>query len=120
MTSGRTTDLYYILDGRKAVPVDLMTWAGWFEKNGTNTNRHVAGDTIDEVRIRTIFLGIDLALGEGPPMIFKTRVFGGPLDQEQDHCSTWEEAEAMHARMKKRVIKAQITSSAHQLSNPDS
>jgi hypothetical protein len=30
-------------------------------------------------------------------------VFGGPLDQEQDRCTTWDEAEAMHAAMVARV-----------------
>jgi len=104
MTNGRTTDLYYILEGHKAVPVDLMTWAEWFEKN--NGNRHVADETIEGVRISTVFLGLDHAYGGGPPMIFETMVFDGPLDQEQDRCSTWEEAEATHAKMKERVVMA--------------
>jgi hypothetical protein len=33
-------------------------------------------------------------------------VFGGPLDQEQDRYSTWEDAEAGHAEMEKKVRAA--------------
>ena len=36
-------------------------------------------------------------------MLFETMVFGGPMDQEQDRCTTWDEAEAMHAAMVARV-----------------
>jgi hypothetical protein len=30
-------------------------------------------------------------------------IFGGPLDQECDRCSTWEAAEKMHEKMMERV-----------------
>ena len=90
---------HYILDGHQAVPVDLVTWAHWFEK----AERHVANETIGDVRISTVFLGLDHQYGPGPPLLFETMVFGGSLDQEQTRCSTWEEAEHMHAVMVMRV-----------------
>jgi len=90
---------HYILDGHNAVPVDLMTWARWLEKN----ERHVADEMVGETRVSTVFLGLDHRYGEGPPLLFETMVFGGPLDQEQERCSTWEEAEKMHAVMVMRV-----------------
>ena len=39
----------------------------------------------------TVFLGLDHQLTEdGPPLLFETMVFGGPLSGETDRCSTWE------------------------------
>lgn len=90
---------YYILDGHKAVPADLMTWGKWF---GT-TDRHVARETIGDADISTVFLGMDHSFGCGPPLLFETMVFGGKMDQEQDRCTTWDEAEKMHRRMVDRV-----------------
>jgi hypothetical protein len=48
--------------------------------------------------VSTVFLGIDHRFGgEGPPLLFETMIFGGPHDQSQYRCSTWQEAEHMHA-----------------------
>jgi len=89
---------HYILKDKKAVPVDLITWAKWFE----TADLHVAMDEIGDVRISTVFLGLDHQFGDGPPLLFETLVFGGKLDDEMDRYTTWEEAEKGHAEM---VIK---------------
>lgn len=96
ITSGK-----YILDGHTPVEErDLHTWAKWFETG----SRQVANDHVGAVRVSTVFLGIDHRFGgDGPPILFETMVFGGPLDDEQDRYSTWEEAEAGHAAMLARV-----------------
>jgi hypothetical protein len=84
----------YILDGKRAViEPNLMKWAIWFE----TADRAVAKDLIDDVRISTVFIGIDHQFGNGPPLIFETMIFGGPHDQYQTRSSTWDEAEAQHA-----------------------
>ena len=91
---------HYILEGHKAVKTDLMTWARMFEK----TDRIVAKTTIGNADVSTVFLGLDHQFGNnGPPLLFETMVFGGKLDQEQDRCTTWEEAEKMHEAMCERV-----------------
>ena len=93
---------YYTLDAdHKAIPADLMTWAASFE----NSSRIVAQEVIGTAEISTVFLGLDHRFGEGPPILFETMVFGGPLDQEQERCSTWEEAEAMHKAMCARMLE---------------
>lgn len=93
----------YILDGKKVISCeDLYTWRNWF---GTATRR-VAEDNIGDVRVSTVFLGLDHSFGEGRPQLFETMVFGGSLDGEQDRCATWEESEAMHAAMVKRVTNS--------------
>lgn len=82
----------YILVDRTPVPVDdVMEWARWF---GT-ANRRVAQDVLGNVRVSTIFLGLDHGTGE--PRLFETMIFGGAHDHYQDWCSTWEQAEKMHA-----------------------
>lgn len=64
----------YILEGREIVPVDLMTWAKWFEENFNN--RRIAQDQIGPFFVSTVFLGIDHRfIGEGPPIVFETMVF---------------------------------------------
>ena len=90
----------YILDGKTAVrESDLMKWGAWMETN----SRTVRKDAIGEARVSTVFLGLDHDFGGGPPLLFETMVFGGPLDQEQARCSTWEAAEKMHELMCKAV-----------------
>ena len=91
---------HYILEGHEVVPADLMTWAKWYE---TVDSRHVARETVEGADISTVFLGLNHQYGDGPPMLFETLVFGGPLDQEMDRCSTWAEAEEMHRAMCERV-----------------
>jgi hypothetical protein len=94
---------YYILVGTTPVQIDdLRDWATWYEKQ----DRRVAKDTVGDVEISTVFLGLDHAWGESLPMIFETMVFGGELDQEQVRYSTWEQAEVGHRAMVKRVREA--------------
>jgi hypothetical protein len=84
---------YYILDGKIPKEVDLMTWARWFEK----AERHVADTKKGNIRVSTVFLGLDHQWGNGPPHLFETMIFGG-AEEWQERCSTWEEAEATHKR----------------------
>lgn len=99
---------YYILDNHKPVAAGLVTWAKWFEQGADN--RRVASTNIGVARVSTVFLGIDHRFGdEGPPILFETMVFNGPLDGEQERCSTWEQAEEMHAAMCGRVKFAEVT-----------
>ena len=90
----------YILEGRTPVRCDnVLEWAKWFEK----AERHVAQESVGEVRISTVFLGLDHGWGEPKPVLFETIVFGGTLDQEQDRYYTWGEAEAGHRKIVERV-----------------
>ena len=102
----------YILDGKTpVVENDLIKWAEWMQ-TGNRVVRHdtadvkLAGQPIGEVRVSTVFLGLDHSFGYGTPMLFETMVFGGPLDQQMDRCGTWEAAEKMHELMCERVKRA--------------
>jgi hypothetical protein len=104
----------YILnaDGKPVPEPDLMKWARWFETANRRVNRTDPAKDLDELGpacVSTVFLGIDHNLdGQGPPVLWETKVFGGPLNQEADRCSgSREQAEAMHARMVERVRQSQ-------------
>lgn len=93
----------YVLNenGSPIVEPDFMKWAEWFEK----ADRHVADEKVGNVRVSTVFLGLNHNFSQdGSPILWETMVFGGKLDQEQDRCSgSKEQAEAMHAKMVERV-----------------
>lgn len=86
---------HYILDGHTPVKTDLMTWARWFVEGD---HRQVKQTLMGDVDVSTVFLGLDHRFGEGPPLIFETMIFGGEHDEFCERYSTWEEAEAGHAR----------------------
>jgi len=94
----------YILDADHN-PVeedDLFAWGRWLEAAEVRVERTI----IDDVRVSTVFLGLDHSFSEeGPPILFETMIFGGHFDQEQDRCATWDEAVLMHHKMCERVRK---------------
>lgn len=94
-------DKYVLNDKREAVPTDdVLAWARMFEDGEA---RRVARTQVGPLSISTVFLGLDHAFGEGPPMLFETMVFGLPDGgEDMDRCSTWAQAEAMHAAFVKR------------------
>jgi hypothetical protein len=91
---------YYILQGREPVPVECLEWAKWFEGN----ERRVAyTDLGNAAYVSTVFLGLNHSFtDDGPPLIFESMSFEG----DQERYSTWEEAEAGHKRMVRRVRRA--------------
>lgn len=93
---------HYILDERgEPVPCDdVRVWGEWFQ----TAERHVAQD-MDEgegaaaVRVSTVFLGLDHAFNGGPPVLWETLVFGGPLDGEMLRYTSRAAALAGHREM---------------------
>jgi hypothetical protein len=65
--------------------------------------RVVTTTTVGDVQISTVFLGLDHRLGPGPPLLWETLVFGGPLNGEPDRYSSRAAAEAGHLDMVARV-----------------
>lgn len=99
---------HYILgeDGRTPVLAPLLVWASAFERGkqarpGSPTAgagwARVAHTEIGNVRVSTVFLGLDHSFTEGgPPVLFETLVFGGEHDEEMSRYTTWEDAEQGH------------------------
>lgn len=99
-----TPDKYILNEAGEPVKSTLLEWARQFELPAIRT---VKKEKIGESEVSTIFLGIDHNWESGPPVLWETMVFDGPLDQEQDRCSGGRaDALAMHERMVKKVKAA--------------
>ena len=90
---------YYVLDENKNPrPATLDEWVAMLKNDAARrvgNNLVKVGDA--EVRVSTIFLGLDHQWADGgPPLLFETMVFGGKHDQYQTRCSTWDEAVEQH------------------------
>jgi hypothetical protein len=96
--------LKYILVGHEPVAEpDLIRWAIWFEA----ADRHVKLTEQGDVRVSTVFLGLDHNFGDlfGHPILFETVAFVGHERVAQERYRTWAEAEAGHDRMVAEVFK---------------
>jgi hypothetical protein len=71
------TEMYFDRNGK---PITLWEWAALME---SGADRHVADDMVGQVRVSTVWLGLNHNWGPGPPLIFETMVFGGVLDEHQ-------------------------------------
>lgn len=65
--------MLYILDGSNApVPCKkLETWAKWRRSH----SEVLAFDEAGEAMVKTVFLGVDVQLDDGPPVTFNSEVF---------------------------------------------
>lgn len=94
--------LHYSRDGK---PMDLWTWANIIE---SGQDRHVADEMVGQVRVSTVWLGIDHNFsGIGPPLIFETMVFGGVMDEDIWRYSTEAAALAGHDQVVTMVREAE-------------
>ena len=81
----------YILKDRKPVPVDELEWAQWF---GAHQDERVVGRwDFADTEVSTVFLGVDHQVGDGPPLVFETMVFGSGRVDLVGRYSTWADAE---------------------------
>jgi hypothetical protein len=102
---------YFILnDAGQPQPVDLETWAAWYTPDKMD-QRIIARDrdeapNAEDVLVSTVFLALDHSFGEGPPVLWETLVFGGPLDGEMDRYTSRAAALAGHQAMCQRVAAA--------------
>lgn len=92
------SDFYKLDDDRNPVPCSLEEYGDMCKEAGS---RVVKQETVGAHKVSTVFLGIDHRFsGDSPPIVFETMIFGydeGDKDQYQERCSTWREAEQMHA-----------------------
>ena len=102
---------YYILNGK--IPVeepDILAWDTW-RKNHSRIVRKDFLNAENTILVSTVFLGIDqrftpLPNPPGPPILFETIIFGlADMEDYQERCCTWEEAEEMHREALRALIK---------------
>jgi hypothetical protein len=83
-------DLFF---DRQGTPISLERWAALMGRQ----DRHVGLTDLGALgRVSTVWLGLNHAWGDGPPLIFETMIFGGPMDQYQERYSTEEQAAIGH------------------------
>lgn len=87
----------------------LPSIQAWSALHKNREYQSVSQTEIDEdVRVSTVWLGLDHNFyGEGPPLIFETMIFGGPLNDYQERYSTEEQARTGHNAAVKLAIQAQ-------------
>lgn len=89
-----TQHLYYRLEGHTPVPCTLEETEGVW----ANDERIVEKTSVGDIEISTVFMPLNHAFDDGPPLVFETMIFGGDLDGEMWRYSTWDEAAAGHAK----------------------
>jgi hypothetical protein len=82
----------------------------------------IGDNQVGETRVLTVWLGLDHRFnpmdGDGPPILFETKVFGGPDDQKPERYTSEVAALAGHDRWVDRqryAVKRRLTADA----NPD-
>jgi hypothetical protein len=108
--------LYILDDQRRPVrAADLTQWGQWIKRR--ESDLCVGADTIGRCRVSTVFLAADAKLhSTDEPLLFETRIVGGPLPEDRIKYRTWEEAEAGHREMVRRVETAVRQSAAPRVS----
>lgn len=83
---------YYILVGFEPIKVaDIYEWSDWFSYG----ERTVAKTALSNGEyVSTVFVGIDMQYGTGPPILFETLVF--PACEIMWRYSTWDQAVTGH------------------------
>src|SRR6188472_2809719 len=84
----------YILKERKPMRVDELEWAQWFRVH--HEERVVGQWTFAGTEVSSVFLGVDHQVGDGPPLVFETMVFGSGRVDLVGRYSTWADAEEGH------------------------
>ena len=92
--------MYYRLENRIPIQIDSFPII-------SENERRVGKDTIGDVNISTVFLGIDHSYNGGTPVLFETMIFGGENDQYKERYTSWEEAEKGHKRAVE-VVKTKV------------
>jgi hypothetical protein len=84
--------LYY---DRQSRPISHEQWMAEFSRS--HGRRHVASTDLKELgRVSTVWMGLNHAYDDGPPLIFETMIFGGPMDQYMDRYTTEDQARTGH------------------------
>lgn len=100
---------FYVLRNKVPVLATPEVWAQDAERRSRRFDAdpwRVARTEIGDIRVSTVFLGLDHSfLGQGPPLLFETMIFGGDREGEMMRYSTWAEAELGHMEVVESLEK---------------
>ncbi len=93
MNPGLTT---YRLDGdTPVIEPDFAAWCLWFY--GQGRDHHLAETWVGDVRVSTVFLGVDpIPRPDGRPLLWETLIDGGESDGVRDQYASAAEARRGH------------------------
>ncbi len=94
--------MYWILDaeGQPIAAEGVRSWSAWF----CGADRVVACDFVGDIRVSTVFLGIDYNFsGHGAPTLWESLVFGGALDGQMSRYDSLQSAEKGHRELLRSV-----------------
>jgi hypothetical protein len=102
---------FYVLRGHEVVATDSMVDAATLmgdAEGRTVAKTHLSSNiSKEECEVSTVFLSIDHNwTDQGPPVVFETLVFGGPMDDWMRRYTTWDEAALGHAETVELVRRA--------------
>lgn len=88
-------DLYFVLDENGIVrPATIEKFLNQYRNP---ENRIIEKTELDEdVEVSTVFLGLNHAFCDGPPIVFETMIFGGQFHEMMWRYSTLEQAQQGH------------------------
>jgi hypothetical protein len=97
----RAQRLHYVeTDDGMLKPAGVLEWARWFETHP----RHVADDYVGDLRVSTVFIGLDHgSFGGGSPVLWESMIFRDGESLEMQRYAAREEAERGHAELLARV-----------------
>jgi hypothetical protein len=99
---------FYKLVGETIIKCTQSEYFDWVLLNENITKTIRFTQINEEVCVSTVFLGLDHNHSEsGPPHIFETMVFGGPMNEEMNRYSTWKDALDGHEYMV-NIVKTQL------------
>ena len=94
---------HYILEGRIPKQVPLMEWARRF---GIIDNRRIKLTKFSKnIKISTVFLGVDHGFSDDEPILFETMIFGGERDEECERYSTVDDSLEGHNKIVKEFLE---------------
>lgn len=88
---------------RAGQPIGLGDWAYLHSDEGYV---RVAATTMGDAWVSTVWLGHDMGFGMGPPIVFETMIFGGPLGEYQRRYH--DEAEALRGHLVAVALVASV------------
>lgn len=88
---------FYKLIGKCPVPCSLPEYIAWAAEHRPAGIVRVAETHVGPLYVSTVFLGIDHNFWGEDPLLFETMLFDDLHDAYQCRCTTWDQAERMHA-----------------------
>lgn len=101
-------DYYFVLEDGVVRPArDLEDFVECMEHGDRDIGKDMIVDADGIlVHISTVFLGLNHAFRDGPPILFETMIFGGVHDMDAQRYCTIDEAKQGHAEMVEFVKSA--------------